>query len=52
MPLIRSDRPSALRVNIERLEAEGYSRKQAIAIALRIRREAKKKKESDASKSR
>jgi len=44
MPLIRSDRPSALRRNIEQLKKDGYPEAQAIAIALRIRREAKKKK--------
>lgn len=46
MPLLKSAKQSAVGENIKREEETGKSRKQAIAIALSIQKEARKKEKA------
>lgn len=44
MPLIKDGSKGAISANVRQLIKDGYSRRQAIAIALNIQREANKRK--------
>lgn len=47
MPLIRDDSQESISKNIETLKKEGKRQEQAIAIALEIAREVKKRQNND-----